>query len=144
MPYCQLLYHFVWATKDRAPRLTAETEPLLHRLLRVKAVQLGAHVYALNGIEDHVHLIAAVPPSLAISRFVGQVKATAATQFNKSGQDELPFFWQQEYGAFTFDLPRLPYHVKYVREQKEHHRRGSVKALLERCAPPDEESPASG
>jgi putative transposase len=64
VPYCQLFYHLVWATKDRAPLLTAEVEPILHGLLRSKAVRLGAQVFALNGIEDHVHLIASIPPSL--------------------------------------------------------------------------------
>ena len=130
MPYCQLFYHLVWATKDREPLLTVEVEPVIHGLLRSKAVRLGAQVFALNGIEDHVHLIASIPPSLAVASFVGQVKATATTQFNKAHPTQ-PIFWQQEYGAFTFDTKRLPYHVDYVLHQKEHHRRGTAIGTLE-------------
>jgi putative transposase len=98
-------------------------------------VRLGVQVFALNGIEDHVHLVVSVPPSLAIASLVGQVKATAATQFNKAYTAYPPFFWQQEYGAFTFDSKRLSYHVDYVLAQKEHHRRGTVISALESFSP---------
>lgn len=135
MPYCQLFYHLVWATKDRAPLLTAKVEPILHGLLRSKAVQLGARVFALNGIEDHVHLVASIPPSLAVATLVGQVKAASSTRFNKANAGDPPFFWQQEYGAFTFDAKRLPYHVDYVLRQKEHHRRGTAVEVLELSVP---------
>jgi putative transposase len=61
------------------------------------------------------------------------VKATAATQFNKAHPTQ-PFFWQQEYGAFTLDSKRLPYHVDYVLNQKEHHRRGTAIRALEQSS----------
>jgi putative transposase len=131
VPYCQLFYHLVWATKDRAPRLTAEVEPIVYGLLRSKAVRLGARVFALNGIEDHVHLIASIPPSLAVATLVGQIKAASSTRFNKAHADHPPFFWQQEYGAFTLDAKRLPYHLEYVLRQKEHHRQGTAIKVLE-------------
>jgi len=134
MPYCQLFYHLVWATRGREPLLTAEIEPIIYGFLRGKAVQLGAQVFALNGIEDHVHMVVSVPPSIAIATFVGQVKATAATRFNKTRTDHPPFFWQQEYGVFSLDSKRLPRLVDYVLEQKEHHRRGTVIPILERSS----------
>jgi hypothetical protein len=28
------------------------------------------------------------------------------------------FFWQREYGAFSFDGKRLPNYIAYVRQQK--------------------------
>jgi REP element-mobilizing transposase RayT len=149
VPYSQLFYHLVWATKRREPLLTAETEPIIYGFLRSKAVRLGVQVFALNGIEDHVHLIASIPPSIAVASFVGQVKATAATQFNKAHTNYPAFFWQQEYGAFTLDSKRLAHHVDYVLAQKEHHRRGTVIPMLERSSPdrsaepPTQEDPAS-
>ena len=143
MPYCQLFYHLVWATRHREPRLTLEIEPIVFGFLQTKAVLLGAQVFALNGIEDHVHMIASIPPRVALATFVGQVKGAAATRFNKAHPDRPPLLWQQEYGAFTLDAKRLPNHVQYVLHQKEHHRRGSVIPALERIgeirtgSPPD-------
>ena len=108
MSYWQLFYHFVWSTKNREPLLTPEVEPLVHGFLRAKAVGLGATVFALNGVADHVHLVAMVPPKLAIATFIGQVKGVASGMTNKAGLTPVPFFWQEEYGVFSFDQKRLP------------------------------------
>ena len=131
MPYCQLYYHLVWATKLRLPLLTPEVEPMIYGYIRSKAIGLGATVYALNGVEDHVHMVVSIPPAVAVARFVGQVKATASTRFNKSGVSEARFLWQAEYAAFSFDRRRLPNYVAYVRGQKGHHRTNQLIPILE-------------
>jgi putative transposase len=132
VPYWQLFYHIVWSTKDRASLLTPEVEPIIYGFLRGKAIGLGATLFALNGIADHVHMVVAVPPSIAVAKFIGQVKAVASTKFNKSGQSATPFFWQGEYGVFSFDGKRLPNYVAYVERQKEHHAQGTAIPILER------------
>jgi putative transposase len=55
------------------------------------------------------------------AKFIGQIKAVASTKFNKSYPDLPAFFWQAEYGVFTFDGKRLPNYIAYVERQKEHH-----------------------
>ena len=101
MPYWQLFYHVVWATKNREPLLTARLEPVVHGFLRAKAVGLGAMVFALNGVEDHVHMVASIPPGIPVARFVGQVKAVASAKLNKSGLSVGRFSWQKvKVGAF--------------------------------------------
>jgi putative transposase len=132
MPYCQLFYHLVWSTKNRLPLLSAEVEPVIHNFLRAKALGLGATVFALDGEQDHVHVVASIPPSVAVSKFIGQIKAVASTKFNKEHPEGSPFFWQEEYGAFSFDAKRLPNYIAYVERQKEHHAQGSVIPILER------------
>jgi putative transposase len=134
MPYCQLFYHLIWSTKNRLPLLTAQVEPVVHDFLRSKAIGLGATVFALNGTQDHVHVVVSIPPKIAVARFVGQVKAVASTRFNKSVPDGPLFFWQDEYGAFSFDAKRLPNYVAYVNNQKEHHAQNTLISVLERTA----------
>lgn len=77
MPYWQLFYHIIWTTKHRLPLLSPEVEPVIYGYVRGKAIGLGATVFALNGVADHVHLVAAIPSRIAVSRFIGQVKAVA-------------------------------------------------------------------
>ena len=55
MPYWRLFYHFTWATKGRVLCIAPEWEADLHRVIVAKAKALGAIVYAVGGIEDHVH-----------------------------------------------------------------------------------------
>jgi putative transposase len=133
MPYCQLFYHLVWATKRRQPLLTAEVEPEIHGYLRSKAIGLEAVVYALNGVADHVHLVVSIPPKVAVATFVGQVKAVASTHFNVAHRARgVKFAWQEEYGAFSFDAKRLPNLIAYVERQKQHHAHHSTIPILER------------
>ena len=133
MPYHQLFYHLVWATKNRQPLLTPDIEPIVHGLLRSKAIGLDATLFALNGMEEHVHMVVSIPPAIAVSTFIGQVKGVASTRFNKGGHGSV-LFWQEEYAAFTFDAKRLPNYVAYVQRQKEHHSQGTIIPLLERTA----------
>lgn len=134
MPYWQLFYHFVWSTKNRQPLLTLEVEPTIYALLRNKALDLEASVFALNGYLDHVHMVVSVPPKIAVSKFIGQVKAVASVRFNQSGHPSAPFYWQEEYGVFSFDRKRLPYFVTYVEQQKEHHKSRQLIPVLEKDA----------
>ena len=134
MPYWRLFYHLIWATKNREPTLTAQIEPIIHGYLRQKAIGLGATVFALNGDKDHIHVVASIPPKIAVAKFVGQIKAVASTKFNKSGVKEQPFFWQTEYGAFSFDGKRLPNYISYVERQKEHHAKSTTIPILERVS----------
>ena len=131
MPYCQLYYHLVWTTKERQPLLAGERETVIYDFLRAKAIGLGGFVYALNGTEDHVHLVVSLPPRLALSDFIGQVKGVASARFNRLGSHPL-VYWQEEYGAFTFDGKRLPNVIDYVERQKAHHAARTLITVLER------------
>ena len=54
----EIYIHYVWATKNRAPSLDPEIERAVHRCIASEAKSLGCDVIALNGTEDHVHLLA--------------------------------------------------------------------------------------
>jgi putative transposase len=131
MPYWQLFYHLVWSTKNRKPLLTPEAEAVVYGFIRSKVVGLGGTLFALNGAEEHVHVVTAIPPAIAVAKFVGQVKGATATRFNKGGFGAV-LYWQEEYGAFSFDGKRLPNFVAYVERQKEHHAQNRIIPILER------------
>ncbi len=146
MPYWELFYHIVWSTKNRLPLLTPDIEQAVYGFLRAKAVGLHANVFALNGVADHVHLVASIPPGIALAKFIGQVKAVAATRINKSGLSATPLYWQEEYSVFSFDRKRLPNFIAYVERQKSHHGQRTTIPVLERTESADfmlVEEPAS-
>jgi len=140
MAYTQLYYHLVWRVRNGGPLLTAAAEPLILDYLRWRAIGLGGAVFALEGAADHVHLVAAVPPRVAVHAFVGQVQRSAATRFNHR-TPETPLAWADDYGAMTFDGKRLPYVIAYVEQQKAHHAAGTIIPVLERV---DDRPLASG
>ncbi len=136
MSYFRLYDHVVWTTKQRAPLLTPQIENSVYDLLRRKAIGLGGIVFALNGVADHVHLVASIPPRIAVARSVGQVKATASAQFNQLGCSDGSLFWQKEYGVFSLDAKRLTNFLAYVQRQQEHHLKNTTIPALERSNQP--------
>ena len=128
MPYSQVFHHIVWSTKNREPLLTPDLAPDVFELVRTKVIGVGATVFALNGIPDHIHLVASIPPQIAVAMFISQVKGAPSAKLNKLFP---PFAWQNEYGVYSFDGKRLAQYVAYVARQKKHHARAAVIATLE-------------
>ncbi len=134
MTYWKLYYHVVWTTRNREPLIAAEFAADMHRVVAGKAVQLGALVHAVGGVEDHVHLAVSVPPRLALSEFIGQVKGNSSHFANHGLALPSTFAWQTEFGVLSFDSKQLDRIVAYVLGQPEHHARGTLIPVLERAA----------
>jgi REP element-mobilizing transposase RayT len=136
MPYWRLFYHIVWATEGRLALLTPQIEATLYPVLVSKSNAQGGRVYAVNGMPDHVHIVAAVPPALALADFVKKLKGSSSRIVRTEFQVE--FAWQTGYGVFSVSERLLEQAVTYVQQQKEHHRNGTTISRLEYCAPEDE------
>jgi putative transposase len=138
MPYWRLFYHFVWGTRNREPLIAPEWEISLHNVIAAKATKLGAFVHAVGGIEDHVHLVVSVPPKIALSTFIGQVKGNSSHFVNHELDVDIHFAWQAEYGVVSFGGKMLDTVVRYAKNQRKHHADGTTIAMLERVAPEGE------
>jgi len=122
----------IWGTKNRESFIQIEFEESLHNVIAAKGKELGAFVYAVGGIEDHVHLVASVPPRIAPSDFIGQVKGNSSHFVNHELALNYHFKWQAEYGVVSFGGKQLDMVVKYVKNQRQHHLAGTIIPFLER------------
>ncbi|HOG46173.1 MAG TPA: IS200/IS605 family transposase [Anaerolineae bacterium] len=134
MPFWKLYYHMVWATKGREALIQPRFEADLYRVIAGKAANLGGVVQAVGGIEDHVHLVVSVPPAVALSTFIGQVKGNSSHFVNHECGLDHAFAWQAEYGVLSFDAKKLDGIVKYVKAQREHHHGNTTIPILERAS----------
>jgi len=78
MSYTNLNYHIVFSTKDRRALLNAETMsrlvPYLGGILR----DGGGTMLRANGPADHIHVVATLPPTTALSDVLRIVKAASS------------------------------------------------------------------
>ena len=139
MPYWRLFYHVIWGTKNREPLIQVEFEASLHNVIAAKVTSLGAFVHGVGGIEDHIHLVASVPPQIALSDFIGQVKGNSSHFVNHELSLPYQFNWQAEYGVVSFGGKQLDMAVKYVKSQRQHHLEGTVIPFLE-CVEAEKEA----
>ncbi|MEM6454188.1 MAG: IS200/IS605 family transposase [Acidobacteriota bacterium] len=128
----QLHYHLVWATRFREPWITQDREGFMYAVLGRKVQDLGGFVHAVNGMPDHVHLVADIPPTIAVAQFVGQVKGASSRRYRELVD---AFQWQAGYSAFTVSPRQLPHAIAYVTRQKQHHANNTAIRQIE--PPPD-------
>ena len=123
--YSNLLTHIVFATKDRQPLIdpTLETRlfPYLGGILR----ELGGKLDVINGVDDHIHLLTELPPSIAVAEAVGKVKGSSSLWIHESFPDRSKFAWQRGYAAFSVSKSGVASVAAYIDRQKEHHKKRS-------------------
>lgn len=137
MPFWRLYYHLVWATEGREPMIRPEIEYQVYDIIKSKVAALGGTVHEVGGIEDHIHLAATVPPSISLSKFVGEVKGASAYHVNHLPDSAYRIEWQRGYGAVSFRRDNLDQVTAYVRRQKEHHSSATLWPSLEDCGDGD-------
>ena len=136
MPYTQLRYHLIIATKSRRPWLTSDVEDIVYPAFARTFERLDCTLFRAGGIEDHVHFVCSIPPKLAVSHVAGRLKCES-TRLVKSRRDDLDEFeWGGNFSAFTlnpFDLSEI---IAYVENQKEHHKNDELRDELEQLPTP--------
>lgn len=74
MAYWRLHYHLIWSTLDRQPILTTQVEKVLYGVIYRKAEELGLIIHAAGNADDHVHVVASIPPRLSVADCVRHLK----------------------------------------------------------------------
>ena len=129
--YSEINLHITWHTKGNLPLINAAIESKLYEFLRKKMIETSeVFVHAIGGIENHVHLAASVPPQIQPAEWIGQLKGGSAYFINQGSPHKL-LEWQHGYGIVSFGTKDLKWVVKYVQNQKEHHKSGKIHKRLE-------------
>jgi putative transposase len=68
--YTNLLYHIVYATKERRPLIDDEFQPRLYDYIGGAIRELKSTSLEIGGVEDHVHILAKLPPTIAVADFL--------------------------------------------------------------------------
>jgi putative transposase len=123
--YTKILYHIVFSTKDRARALDTDRRDELFRYIWGLLKNKDCHLYRIGGVEDHVHLLTGLHPTICLSDLVKDIK-TSTTHWAKEHRC-FPGFrgWQDGYGAFTVSDGGKDAVIEYIKGQPEHHRQAS-------------------
>ncbi len=125
--YTQILYQIVFSTKDRNCCLTKEHKKDFFKYIWGIIEHKNCHLYQLNGVEDHIHILTSLHPSIALADLVKDIKV-AGSKFIKAN-NLFPEFdgWQNGYGAFTYSINQKDNLINYIKNQEEHHLKISFK-----------------
>ena len=121
--YTSLYYHFTFSTKNREPWISSKVETRvwayiggIARKHKITAIQVG-------GIEDHIHALLLAPPTLAPSQIAQYLKGESSKWIHEEFRNMRGFEWQDGYGAFTVSKSQVLDVIKYIKGQRQHHRK---------------------
>ena len=120
--YARNYVHLTFATKGRRRVIKEPIQQGIWTLMADIARSYGVDVRAINGSEDHVHMLINLAPKIALATVVRAVKQGSSQWMNENGH---LFHWQVGYAAFSVSVSNLSVVDEYVRDQKEHHKKMS-------------------
>lgn len=125
--YTNLLYHIVYGTNDRKPLIDDNLRPRLYEYLGGTIRGMKGVCVEIGGVEDHIHILAKLHPTVSVSDFLEKLKANSSkwTKTVKRG-----FGWQGGYAAFSVSESQVARVKRYIQNQREHHRRASFEEEL--------------
>lgn len=125
--YSQILYQVVFSTKHRQSTLLKANRIDLYKYIWGILNEKKCFLYRMGGIEDHIHIVFSLHPSVALADLVRDIKINSANFIKEKGF--FPDFegWQEGYGAFTYSIEAKEALIEYVKNQEEHHKTISSK-----------------
>jgi len=125
-PYTQLYVHLTWSTWDRLPLITKIIHSRLYASIAKKCRQLKCEPLAIGGMEDHVHLLVRLHPTVAIATLVKEAKGTSSHLVTHELSPGEFFKRQGGYGAFTISKEDVLRLKTYIENQELHHAEGAL------------------
>lgn len=128
--YTQILYQFVFSTKNRIPSLIESNRTELYKYIWGVLNQKNCHLYRIGGVSDHVHIVTHVHPTIAPANLIKDIKLASSSFIKNNGI--FPEFeaWQNGYGAFTYSINEKDRLIEYVKNQEEHHAKRTYREEL--------------
>lgn len=120
--FSQIYIQLVFAVKGRNCLISNLWEEELYKYITGIVRNKEQKMLAINGMPDHVHLFIGMKPSCCLSDLVREIKKSSNDFINEKKFTNFKFQWQEGYGAFSYSHSNLDNVIKYVMNQKEHHK----------------------
>lgn len=119
--YTNLLTHIVFSTKERLPLISNQFKPELFAYIGGLIKELKGKPLIINGMSDHVHILASLPPTVSIAETMRFIKANSSKWVSQ--KFDKTFEWQKGYGAFSVSRSNVDAVYKYIQNQEAHHQK---------------------
>ena len=125
--YHQIYIQVVFAVKYREAVIDKEWKSKLLGVIGNLINESGCKTIIVNGVEDHIHCLIGLKPTISISELMKTVKAKSSKYINDHHLTNSRFEWQEGYGAFSYGQSQIDAVYKYIVNQEEHHKKQTFK-----------------
>jgi putative transposase len=121
--FSQIYIQLVFAVKGSQNFIKASWEDELYKYITGIVQNKGQKMLAINGMPDHIHILVGMKPNCNLSDLVREIKKSSNTFIKEKKFTNYKFEWQSGFGAFSYSHTALGNVIKYITQQKEHHKK---------------------
>lgn len=125
--YSKIYIHLVFAVQFRDKLLRDDFREELQKYITQIIQNRNHKLIAINSVFDHIHILIGYYPDDKIPDLVRTVKRDSTIFINEKKFFRGKFNWQVGYGVFSYSRSQIDGVVKYIDNQKEHHKTKSFK-----------------
>ena len=114
--YTQLYFHVVFAVKGRQNLIAKKWKDELYKYITGIITNKHQKLLAINGIEDHIHILIGTKPNCNLSDLVRDIKSYSSKWVNEHNFTNRKFEWQLGFGAFTLGQSQLGIIINYIKK----------------------------
>jgi putative transposase len=121
--FSQVHLQFIFAPKFRAALINPEWEAEMYKYITATTQQNKHKMICINGVEDHLHMLIGFHTTQSIKDLMQDIKSSSSMWVNDHVLRKSKFSWQEGYGVFSYSKSQLPAVIRYIMNQKEHHKK---------------------
>jgi putative transposase len=119
--FTKLYAHCVFTPKGRGSLMVEPIREKIQKYIYGVIKTKKCNPIAINGMDDHLHILVGFIPTLAIADLMRDIKRSSAIFINENHLVRYRFSWQEGYGAFTVGYRELNNVYQYILNQQNHH-----------------------
>ncbi|OFX68687.1 MAG: transposase [Bacteroidetes bacterium GWE2_29_8] len=125
--FSQIHIQVVFAVQNRDALIDISWDERLYQYITGIVQTKGQKMLAINGDSKHIHFFIGMKPSCRLSDLVREIKKSSNDFIKENSFTRFKFNWQEGYGAFSYSHSQIDDVVRYIMNQKEHHRKKTFK-----------------
>lgn len=125
--YSQLYIQFVFSVQGRENMVNEQFRDELEKVICGIVANNNCKTYAIYCNPDHTHVFVGMHPTISPSKLMEQIKSGSSKWLNEKNYLSAKFSWQKGFGAFSYSKSHIDKVVKYILNQREHHKKQSFR-----------------
>jgi putative transposase len=121
--YTKIYVHIVFSVRGRQNVIQQKWKDEMYKYICGIVNGKEQKVYAIGGVQDHIHMLVSIKPNIAISDLVRDIKANSSKWINVKRLVKGKFQWQEGFGPFSYAHSQLNTVIAYINNQEEHHKK---------------------
>ena len=109
--------------QNESPPLSNIGKTIDNEVQKLNSIYENVSVDKYCIMPDHIHIFIGMRPHQSISALVQNVKTESSKWINSHNLCSSHFNWQDGYGAFSYSKSHVPAVVRYILNQKLHHKK---------------------